>query len=99
MKKNILILFIITFHVASFAGDFSKVGTAAAQFLKIGVGARAMGLGGSFTALANDVSTLYWNPAGITNLGGFSFAVRHTEWFANISHDFAGVVYPLSSSD
>jgi len=99
MKKLIILLIIITIQAASFAGDFSKVGTAAAQFLKIGVGARAMGLGGSFTALANDVSTLYWNPAGITNLRGFSFAVTHTEWFADISHDFAGIVYPLSSSD
>jgi len=99
MKKLIILLIVITIQAASFAGDFSKVGTAAAQFLKIGVGARAMGLGGSFTALANDVSTLYWNPAGITNLRGFSFAVTHTEWFANISHDFAGVVYSLSSSD
>jgi hypothetical protein len=99
MKKFIILLIVTTLHAASFAGDFSKVGTTAAQFLKIGVGARAMGLGGSFTALANDVSTLYWNPAGITNLRGFSFAVAHTEWFANISHDFAGIVYPLSSSD
>ena len=99
MKKIIILFIIITFHSAGFAGDFSKVGTAAAQFLKIGVGARAMGLGGSFTALANDVSTLYWNPAGITNINGFSLAVTHTEWFAEISHDFVGVVYPLSSSD
>ena len=99
MKKFIIILIVIALHSVNFAGDFSKVGTASAQFLKIGVGARAMGLGGSFTAIANDVSTLYWNPAGITNLQGFSFAVTHTEWFANISHDFVGLVYPLSSSD
>jgi Uncharacterised protein family (UPF0164) len=99
MKKFITLIIIITLQAVSIAGDFSKVGTTSAQFLKIGVGARAMGLGGSFTALANDVSTLYWNPAGITNLRGFSFAVTHTEWFADISHDFAGIVYPLSSSD
>ena len=84
MKKLIIILIVIAFQTAGFAGGFSKVGTAAAQFLKIGVGARAMGLGGSFTALANDVSTLYWNPAGITNFNGFSLAVTHTEWFADI---------------
>lgn len=99
MKIFFILLIIGTLHVPSLAGDFSKVGTASAQFLKIGVGARAMGLGGSFTALANDVSTLYWNPAGISNIRGFSFAVTHTEWFADISHDFVGIVYPLSSSD
>lgn len=99
MKKHILILIIIAFQAAVYAGDFSKVGTAAAQFLKIGVGARAMALGGSFTAIANDVSTIYWNPAGITNLQGLSLAASHNEWFADISHDFAGVVYSLTSSD
>ena len=99
MKKFLLILITIAFQAAGYAGDFSKVGTAAAQFLKIGVGARAMGLGGSFTALANDVSTIYWNPAGISNIDGFSLAVAHNEWFADISHDFAGIVYPLTSSD
>ena len=99
MKKFLLILITIAFHAAGYAGDFSKVGTAAAQFLKIGVGARAMGLGGSFTALANDVSTIYWNPAGISNINRFSLAVAHNEWFADISHDFAGIVYPLTSSD
>jgi hypothetical protein len=99
MKKIIIFILVIMFQTAGLSGDFSKVGTTAAQFLKIGVGARAMGLGGSFTAIANDVSTLYWNPAGITNIPKFSLSVSHTEWFADISHDFAGIVYPFSSSD
>lgn len=81
------------------AGGFSKVGTASAQFLKIGVGARAMGMGGSFTAVANDISTIYWNPAGIVNLDRTSIGFTHSQWFADITHDFAGVVVPISSSD
>lgn len=99
MKKHFIILLIIAFPILTFGGGFSKVGTAAAQFLKIGVGARAMGLGGTFTAVASDVSTIYWNPAGITNLKTTSIGFTHTQWFADISHDFAGVSVPLSSSD
>lgn len=99
MKKIITIILFVTLQSINYGGGFSKVGTTSAQFLKIGVGARAMGLGGSFTALANDVTSLYWNPAGITNINNFSFAVSHSEWFAEISHDFAGVVLPLSTSD
>ena len=99
MKKFILILVIIALPILTLGGGFSKVGTAAAQFLKIGVGARAMGLGGTFTAIANDVSTIYWNPAGITNLKTTSIGFTHTQWFADISHDFAGVTIPISSSD
>lgn len=99
MKKFMLIIFIMFLPSAILAGGFSKVGTAAAQFLKIGVGARAMGMGGSFSAIANDVSAIYWNPAGIANLNRTSIGFTHSQWFADISHDFAGVVVPVSSSD
>jgi len=99
MRKYIIIILIIALPILTLGGGFSKVGTAAAQFLKIGVGARAMGLGGTFTAIANDVSTIYWNPAGITNLKTTSIGFTHTQWFADISHDFAGVTIPISSSD
>ena len=44
---------------------FEKVGTYAAQFLKIGVSARATAMGSAFTALADDASAAYWNPAGL----------------------------------
>lgn len=99
MRKFVVILLFIALPILTFGGGFSKVGTAAAQFLKIGVGARAMGLGGTFTAVASDVSTIYWNPAGITNLKSTSIGFTHTQWFADISHDFAGVSIPISSSD
>ncbi len=36
-------------------------------------GARAMGLGGAFTAIANDASAIYWNNAGMTQLSGTNF--------------------------
>ncbi|NWF90983.1 MAG: hypothetical protein HXY50_16170, partial [Ignavibacteriaceae bacterium] len=40
----------------------SKVGTTAAQFLKIGAGARAIGMGGTYTAVSNDIYSIYYNP-------------------------------------
>jgi len=99
MKKIFTFILIISLPVTCFAGGFSKVGTAVAQFLKIGVGARAVGMGETFAAVANDVSTLYWNPAGITNLKTISVGVSHSQWFADISHDYAGLIIPLSTSD
>ena len=44
---------------------FEKVGTYSAQFLKIGVSARAAGMGSAYTAVANDATAIYWNPAGM----------------------------------
>jgi len=99
MKKIIFLVFLILMPITAFAGGFSKVGTAAAQFLKIGVGARAMSLGGTFTSIANDVSTIYWNPAGITNIHSTSIGFTHSQWFADITHDFAGISIPISSAD
>ena len=73
----------------------STVGTSAAQFLKIGVGSRAMAMGGAYVALANDASALYWNPAGVTSMRRIELIAAHTEWFAGISHQFVGVTVPL----
>lgn len=79
-------------------GNTDKSGTTAAQFLKIGVGARAMGVGGAFVAAANDVYSLYWNPAGITKVSRVTFAGVYTQWFADISHQFFGLVLPVNGS-
>ncbi|MBU0567282.1 hypothetical protein KJ693_09645 [bacterium] len=46
----------------------AEPGATGASFLKIGVGARALGMGGAFVGLADDASALYWNPAGTSQL-------------------------------
>ena len=73
-----------------------RVGTSSATFLKIGVGARAEGMGGAFTAVADDPSTLYWNPAGAVQLSGNALMVNHNEWPADIKHEYIGLVYKMS---
>ena len=101
MKK--LIIFIIIFSIVGtlpilsqeFVTDVSKVGTTAASFLSIEVGARAIGMGGAFVALANDASALYWNPAGIARSASSEVTLNHTEWLADVSYDFAGFIMPL----
>ncbi len=70
-------------------GTITKVGTTAAQFLKLGVGARAIALGGSFVAEASDLSALYWNPAGLAGLSGSALQFAHTEYLAEIDYNFA----------
>ena len=94
MKRflGLIILFTITFAQAS---DFVKVGTTAGQFLKVEPGARAIALGASFGALANDASALYWNPAGIVQLDKVQVTFTHTRWIADISNGFVGIVLPV----
>lgn len=78
----------------------TRVGTRGTNFLEIGVGARAMGMGGAYTALAQDVSALYWNPAGIAHITGASAHLSLADLYGGlgIKHVFAGGVLPLGSS-
>jgi len=75
----------------------TKVGTTAAQFLKIGVGARAVSMGGSFVAEANDLSALYWNPAGLTNVTGGAVQFSTTQYLADIQYSHAAVGFNLGT--
>lgn len=72
---------------------FEKVGTLGGQSLKIGVGARAAAMGDAYTAIADDATAVYWNPAGIARLSGQSVTLNHTAWPANISFDQAAYVF------
>jgi hypothetical protein len=45
-------------------------GAVQANFLETELGARAMGMGGAFVAVADDVTALHWNPAGLAGLPG-----------------------------
>ncbi len=82
--------------VAQPAGrDVSKVGTTAATFLEIPVGARAIGMGGAFVGSADDVTGLYWNPAGIARLPWREAIFTHSEWIVDMKFDFAGLSLPL----
>ena len=76
----------------------TKTGTTAAQFLKLGVGARPISLGGTFVAQANDLSALYWNPAGLANLTSASVQFAHTAYLADVSYNFAAFGTPLGNA-
>jgi hypothetical protein len=73
---------------AQVTNEVSKRGTTAAPFLSIGQGARALGMGSAFVAIANDPSAMYWNPAGIADLSGIEILIDHTYWIADIQYDY-----------
>lgn len=66
-----------------------------ASFLDIGVGGRALGMGGAYTALADDANSLYWNPAGLSALKKREFTASHAELFESTRHDFLVYAQPL----
>ena len=75
----------------------TNIATTAASFLEIGAGARSLALGGAFVSLANDVSALYWNPAGIVNISRPSVQFFHSPWLVDTEYFFSGMVIPMGS--
>ena len=77
MKKVILVIFIFLFSAsASFA--FEGSGGYAGAFLRIPVGARPAGLGNAFVSVADDANALFYNPGGIYQLKGKTFAAMYS---------------------
>lgn len=77
------------------AQKVTKVGTTAAKFLSIPVGARALGMGGAFVGVAGDASAMFWNPAGMARAKQAEILVNHAEWLADINFNWGGVMMPL----
>ncbi|MCD6180906.1 MAG: PorV/PorQ family protein [Candidatus Cloacimonetes bacterium] len=90
--KKIIVILLITALVPTLlmAEIFAKTGTAGLQFLKIGVDARATGMAEAYTAVTDDISSVYWNPAGLAlKSDKDQFFVSHTNWVADIYYDYA----------
>ena len=86
----------------SYAAD---EGAHAAEFLSHGVGARALGMGGAFVAIADDATATYWNPAGLTKVKTHSFSAMYSDTFSTgdgswlsrglVSYNFLNYVYQI----
>lgn len=73
-----------------------KTGTTAAQVLKFNVGPRAIGMGGAFTSVSNDILSTYWNPAGTSSIVSNEAFFNHTDLYIDIKHDYAAFASNLS---
>lgn len=73
----------------------TDVGTSAAQFLQIGAGARSLGMGEAYTAVADGPDAAYWNPAGLSRMTRPEATYARTELPAGLAHDFLAVGVPV----
>ena len=69
------------------------------EFLSIGVGARALGMGGAQVSAARDVTAAYWNPAALMGIRHtYDFSLMHSEYFAGVAqYDYLGFSTPIKS--
>ena len=61
----------------------TQVGTSSANFLGIGIGARAIGMGGAYTSNCDDPSIIYWNPGAIARFDGDKFQSSNVSWLVD----------------
>lgn len=70
----------------------------AGEFIAIGVGGRALAMGGAYCALANDVTAAYWNPAGLSSLMYPQISLMHDERFGGlVNYDYGAVALPIGA--
>ena len=98
MKRSIIIsLLLFAFGTVLFAQD--KVGTTAANFLNIPIGGKASSMGGAYTAIADDATSLFWNPGAASRSGNSDVYTSITNYFVDAQHTWFGAQYMLTPSD
>ena len=95
MKKYILFILIIA---GALSAQISKTGTTVAGFLKISPGARSTSMGGAFVSIADDISAMWWNPAGMAQLEGNQAVFTHSAWLAGITYNYGAVTIDLDNA-
>lgn len=78
-----------------FLSDASR-GTSGANFLKIGIGARASGMGGAFVGIADDATSIYWNTAGLAQLSQQEIVFVHQNWYQDVNFEYLGYSLPVA---
>jgi len=102
MHKRLILLIAISILIIPSVSLAQKY---AGEFMALGGGARAMGMGGAYTAVAGDATTGFWNPAGLVSRGyplssgrDWEAVLMHSERFGNlIDYNFVSLSFPMSS--
>ena len=92
MKKILIAALLL--GAPSAKGVETKVGATALDFLQIGAGARALGMGDAYTAVADGPESVYWNPAGLARMSRIEAQYTRTELPAGVHHDFIAAAVP-----
>lgn len=82
------------------ASDFGRaaVGTSGSEFLLFDTSARGIAMGGAYSVATNDASSLYWNPAGLSQVPRFSATFLHAQYVAGITYNAGSVAKRVNDS-
>lgn len=91
LKKlfNSTILCLIVFGACTFESQ--------AAFENVGIGAKPMGMGGAYTALADDTTAILWNPAGLADVSIPQIGLSYLELYGLVGYSFIALAQPVAS--
>lgn len=92
MQRINFLVIIMLFFCIGISANTTK-GKTGLSFLKIGIDARAIGMGEAYTALANDASATFWNPAGMLGAQRSNVVFNHNEWIQDIRGEFGAISF------
>ncbi|HLA39499.1 MAG TPA: PorV/PorQ family protein, partial [Candidatus Glassbacteria bacterium] len=71
------------------------VGVRAAEFLEIPVGARGIGMGSAYSAATDDITSIWWNPAGLGFLQNSEVLVNVVDYTLDLTYSYAAAAVPV----
>jgi hypothetical protein len=94
-----LLLAVVMFLPAIVSAQITRV-SYGNDFLSTGGGARALGMGGAFTGIADDATGAFWNPAGLTRITRTQAGFMHSQRFGgSVNYDYASIAHPLVGTE
>ena len=99
MKRYLTLVILSVFALFSSVQAVEGAGTTTCDFLRMEQGARAVGMGGTFVAVADDVYATYWNPAGLAQLKKREFGASYARWFEDIDNAFLAYAHPINAEN
>ena len=93
IKRQLLFIILVAcilLNVSGYAKEPYRMGTTTAGFLEIGVGGAGIAMGDAYVAAAEDMSAIYWNPAGLALIEKNEAMFMYQPWLVDVSSMFAG---------
>jgi hypothetical protein len=97
---TVIAIWILMILICASIGELavaSDGGAVSADFLNIGAGSRAAGMGEAYTSVVNDATAGYWNPAGLSGIDSWQIYLSHFSWYQDISYNNLAAARPINN--
>jgi hypothetical protein len=88
---------VLAAQASAINADNTGYGTTSGEFLLLGASARGAALGNAFQAITNDVSALYYNPAGVALMDRPGVLISTYSYVASTNYSWGGMAFPFSN--